>query len=131
MLGLGPDGHLGGAGGDEDERRERPGGGREQNPAVYLKSVVGAGDVIESEAVRDRVALAARRAQVALDHMRPAQEALPFIPYCLEINALTAFDECSGIQPLMRARPRMTVSRMPPSLHALTMMLQMHTFSPC
>lgn len=79
MLGLGPDGHLGGAGGDEDERRERPGGGREQNPAVYLKSVVGAGDVIESEAVRDRIALAARRAQVALDHVRPAQEALPFI----------------------------------------------------
>ncbi len=72
MLGLGPNGHLGGPGGDEDERRERPCGGREQDPAVDLERVVGARDVVKAKAVGDRVALAARRAQVALDHMRPA-----------------------------------------------------------
>ena len=72
MLGLGPDGHLCSAGSDEDEGRERPCGGRKQDPAIDLERVVGARDVVKAKAVRDRVALAARRAQVALDHMRPA-----------------------------------------------------------
>lgn len=76
VLGLGPDGHLGGAGSDEDECRERPCGGREQDPAVDLKGVVGACDVVKAEAVGDRVALAARWPQVALDHVRPAHAEL-------------------------------------------------------
>ncbi len=72
MLGLGPDGHLGGAGSDEDERGQRPGGGRKQDPAVDLKRVVGAGNVVEAEAARDCVALAAGGTQVPLDHVSPA-----------------------------------------------------------
>ncbi len=72
MLGLGPDGHLGSAGGDEHERRERPGGCRKQDPAVDLKGVVGAGDVVKAKAAGDGVALAAWRPEVSLDDMRPA-----------------------------------------------------------
>ena len=72
MLGLGPDGHLGSARGDEHERGERPGGRCEQSPAVYLKGVVGAGDVVKAKAARDGVALAARRPEVPLDDVRPA-----------------------------------------------------------
>ena len=72
MLGLGPDGHLGSACSDEHERRECPGGCGKQNPAVDLKGVVGACDIVEAEAARDGVALAAWRPEVPLDDVRPA-----------------------------------------------------------
>lgn len=72
VLGLGPYGHLAGSGGDEDERGQRPGGGREQDPAIDLKGVIGAGDVVEAEAAWNRVALPAWRPQVALNHVCPA-----------------------------------------------------------
>ena len=71
VLGLGPDGHLRGPGCDEHSGRHRLGGNCKQDPAVDLKGVICAGDVVEAEAARDRIALAARRPQVALDHMAP------------------------------------------------------------
>ena len=72
MLGLGPNGHLGGARSDEHERRERPGGCRKQNPAVNLKCVVGARDVVKAKAARDGIPLASWRPQIPLNDMRPA-----------------------------------------------------------
>lgn len=71
MLGLGPHGHLRSAGRDKDGGRQRARGDGKQDPAVDLKGVVGARDVVEAEAARDCVPLAARGAQVPLDHMAP------------------------------------------------------------
>ena len=73
MLGLGPDGHLAGACRDEQQRWERPGGRRKQDPAVNLKGVVGTGDVVKAKTPGDGVSLAAWRSQVPLDDVRPAQ----------------------------------------------------------
>lgn len=64
VLGLRPDGHLEGAGGDEQERGERARGERERQPAPDLERVVGAGDVIERVAARDDIRRRARRPQV-------------------------------------------------------------------
>ena len=72
MLGLGPDGHLPGPRCDEEQRWERPGGGRKQDPAIDLKGVVGACDVVKAKASGNGVALAAWRPQVPLNDVRPA-----------------------------------------------------------